>query len=206
LQRLLYAPRLFVAGGYAGWCVLLDEVELIGRYTPLQRGRSYAELVRWLGPDKTVCLPGVVTVAAVTDDFAAQMFDQKRDDELVPPRLEQRGLVREAALARIGIARLRQQQFALSPPDESSLHRSLDRISGLYGDAYGWTPPNTEIGPQEASRSMRQYVKSWITAWDIERLYSETVQIEAGTIPIDYSESDAIEEAPAAGEDDCGAG
>ena len=34
-----------------GWLLLFDEVELIGRYTLLQRGRSYAELARWLQPD-----------------------------------------------------------------------------------------------------------------------------------------------------------
>jgi hypothetical protein len=206
LQRLLFAPRLLVAGGYAGWCILLDEVELIGRYTPLQRGRSYAELVRWLGSDQTVCLPGVVTVAAVTDDFAAQMFDRKRDDELVPPRLEQRGLAAEAALARTGIARLRRQEYTLLPPDEAALRRHLDMIGGLYREAYDWIPPNGEIGRQEASRSMRQYVKSWITAWDIARLYGETAQIAAGTIATDYSESGEIEQMPVAGADECGAG
>jgi hypothetical protein len=132
------------------------------------------------------------------------MFDQKRDDELVPPRLEQRGMVQQAALAKLGIARLRRQEYTLSPPDEAALRRSLDRIGGLYHDAYGWPPPDTGIGRQEASRSMRQYVKSWITAWDIERLYGETAQIAAGTIPTDYSESDDIEQAPA-GDDDCGA-
>lgn len=204
-QRLTFAPRLFIAAGYSGWCILLDEVELIGRYTPLQRGRSYAELIRWLGPDQEICIPGVLTVAALTDDFAAQMFDQKRDDELVPPRLEQRGLLQQAAMARLGIARLRRQEYTLSPPDETALRRSLDRISGLYRDAYGWTPPNPDIGHQEASRSMRQYVKSWITAWDIERLYGERAQIEAGTIATNYCESDDIEQAPA-GADDCGKG
>jgi hypothetical protein len=41
-QRLRFLPRLLRAAGYSGWVVLLDEVELIGRYTLLQRGRSYA--------------------------------------------------------------------------------------------------------------------------------------------------------------------
>jgi hypothetical protein len=31
VQRLRFAPRLFRAAGYSGWCLLLDEVELIGR-------------------------------------------------------------------------------------------------------------------------------------------------------------------------------
>jgi hypothetical protein len=49
---------------------------------------------------------------------------------------------------------------------------------------------------------MRQYVKSWITIWDIERLYGEAPQIEAGTIPTDYTESSDIEQSSAAGEQD----
>jgi len=49
---------------------------------------------------------------------------------------------------------------------------------------------------------MRQYVKSWITTWDMERLYGETPQIETDTIPIDYTESSDIEQAPASDEDD----
>ena len=50
-QRFRFLARLFVAAGWAGWLVLFDEVELIGRYTLLQRGRSYAELAGWLHPD-----------------------------------------------------------------------------------------------------------------------------------------------------------
>ena len=47
-QRLRFVARLLAAAGYAGWVVLFDEVELIGRYSLLQRGRSYAELARWM--------------------------------------------------------------------------------------------------------------------------------------------------------------
>ena len=202
LQRLHFAPHLFRAAGYSGWCVLLDEVELMGRYSPLQRGRSYAELVRWLGLDKGERIPGVVTVAAVTSDFHEEMFNQRHDDELIPPRLEERGMLRQSAMARRGIERLERHQSRLSPPDDGALRRSLDKISGLYRDAYSWTPPNIEIGERLAGKSMRQYVKSWITTWDMERLYGETPQIEAGTIPTDYTESSDIEQTPALGGED----
>jgi hypothetical protein len=49
LQRFKFAARLIRAAGYRGWVLLIDEVELIGQYSRLQRGRSYAELARWLG-------------------------------------------------------------------------------------------------------------------------------------------------------------
>ena len=38
-QRSRFLPRLLRAGGGAGWVILFDEVELIGRYSLLQRGR-----------------------------------------------------------------------------------------------------------------------------------------------------------------------
>ena len=49
LQRLVFLARLIQAAGYAGWAVLFDEVELIGRYSFKQRARAYAELARWEG-------------------------------------------------------------------------------------------------------------------------------------------------------------
>ncbi len=70
-QRFRFATRLMVAAGYSGWLVLFDEVELIGRYSVLQRGRSYAELARWVrGAHDDPGLP-LVAVLAMTDDFEA---------------------------------------------------------------------------------------------------------------------------------------
>jgi hypothetical protein len=39
-QRFQFAARLLRAAGHSGWVILFDEVELIGRYSLLQRGRS----------------------------------------------------------------------------------------------------------------------------------------------------------------------
>ena len=202
LQRLRFAPRLLRAAGFRGWCVLLDEVELIGRYSPLQRGRSYAEFARWLGLEKSEEIPGLVTVAAITSDFHDEMFTRRRDDELIPPRLEERGMQQQAVMARKGIEWLERHQTALNRPDPAGLGRSLEKIGRLYHDVYGWAPPATEIGPLLGSGSLRQHVKSWITLWDIERLYGERPGIEADTIAIDYTESTDIEQATIAADDD----
>ena len=74
----------------------------------------------------------------------------------------------------------------LAPPDEAALWAAQGRIAGLYHDAYLWRPSALAIGERRAGKSMRQYIKSWITEWDIERLYGERTTIEAGTIPTDY--------------------
>ena len=51
-QRFRFVSRLMQAAGHGGWVVLLDEVELIGRYTSLQRAKSYAEIARWVRGDR----------------------------------------------------------------------------------------------------------------------------------------------------------
>jgi P-loop Domain of unknown function (DUF2791) len=202
-QRLRFVPRLLSSAGLAGWCVLLDEAELIGRYSPLQRGKSYAELARWLGRDEMDALPGITTVAAFTDDFVAAMFDLRRDEELIPERLEQKGLARQALVARRCMEELRRMRgVRLAAPDEDALRAAQARIADLYHDAYQWRPSALAIGERRAGKSMRQYIKSWITEWDIERLYGVRMTIEAGTISTDYTESAELEQAPAPAEGD----
>ena len=50
---------------------------------------------------------------------------------------------------------------------------------------------------------MRQYIKSWITEWDIERLYGERTVTEAQTMHTDYTESAELQQAaPAADADE----
>ena len=154
--------------------------------------------------DSSDSVPGLLTVAAVTDDFSAEMFDRKHDDELIPPRLEQRGMTRQTVMAKKGIEWLERHQVRLDPPAEAGLRRSLDTIAGCYHEVYGWTTARLEIGERLTGKSMRQYVKSWITTWDIERLYGLTPQIAAETITTGYSESSEIEQAPPEAEDDGG--
>jgi len=203
-QRLRFAPHLFAAVGLAGWCVLLDEAELIGRYSPLQRGKSYAELAFWLGWDESDALPGVATVAAFADDYVDAMFDRRRDEELVPRILEQKGLARQASLARRSMVELRRRRgVRLAAPGDDALRAAQARIAELYGEAYRWRPSDLAIGERLAAKSIRQYIKSWITRWDIERLYGERPAIEATAIETDYTESAELEQAaPAAAADE----
>lgn len=196
-QRLRFAPRLLAAAGFEGWCILLDEVELIGRYSLLQRGKSYSDLARWLGMDEKTGIPGLLTIAAITEDFAAAMFDKKNDDETVLPLLERRGLGHEATLAGQAIRRLKREDYRLNAPDESHLRQALGKIQTLYEVAYGWHPPPTELAPPQATKFMRQHVKSWITAWDIRRLYGESAQIRIERLKPDYTESSGLEPPPA---------
>lgn len=204
VQRLRFAPRLMAAAGHAGWCVLLDEVELIGRYSLLQRGRSYAELARWLGLEPSVAVPGLATVAALTDTFAGEVIGIRLDDQKVPERLLAKGERELARLAELGVRALQQRdpRRQLTPPDRDALLDCLARTRRLYHRAYDWDPPDIQVGDVLASKSMRQYIKSWITEWDLLRLYGEQIEIETVPLPPDYTENPDIAVATEAADED----
>jgi hypothetical protein len=168
-QRLRFAARLFTAAGYAGWVVLFDEVELIGRYSVLQRGRSYAELARWVRRDETD--PGVplVAVLAMTDDFEAAVVSGKNDRTVVPAKLRARQTHESdeiAARAEVGMQIIDREMLLLAPPDAGELDRAYSRLKELHSEAFGWDPPEVAGLERLAATRMRQYVRAWINEWD----------------------------------------
>jgi len=172
-QRLRFLPRLLRASGSAGWVVLFDEVELIGRYSLLQRGRSYAELARWLEGDPDDDGDPVVAVAAITDDFEAAVLTGKNDREDLPRRLRDKQTAEYAemaALAQVGMRHLELDVLPLVPPDAAELDRAYRTLRRLHGGAYGWEPPDVPGLEQLGATRMRQYVRAWINEWDLVRL------------------------------------
>lgn len=179
-QRLHFLPRLLRAAGYAGWVVLLDEVELIGRYSVLQRGRSYAELARWLDGE-----PGepLVTVAAMTDDFEAAVLTGKGDRDALPTKLRDKQTeeyAEMASLAEVGMRHIERNTISLVPADEAELDRVYRTLRALHGAAYRWAPPDIAGLERLGATRMRQYVRAWINEWDLIRLdpdYSPATEV-----------------------------
>src|SRR4029077_12520870 len=91
LERFRLVARLIKAAGYAGWVILIDEVELIGRYSILQRGKSYAELARLLGQAEGDSFPGIAVVATITNDFHVKVLGEKGDLDTIGPKLRSKG-------------------------------------------------------------------------------------------------------------------
>jgi len=195
-QHIRFVPLLFRAAGYTGWCLLLDEVELIGRYTPLQRALSYAWLASWLGLGGERRWPGTVVAYAITDDFAAAVINARLDSEKLPERLELKGRDAEAALALAGIRHIERTvlQHRLLPPTPDDLAACHDKVLRLYSAAYAWPAPALPPGERTSSRTMRQYIKGWITQWDLRRLDGSDVALISGSIPSDYTENAALAE------------
>lgn len=198
LQRFSFAARLVLGAGYKGWILLIDEVELIGRYSLLQRGKSYAELARWMGKIEGQQYPGLTAVAAITDDFASEVLSDKGDRDLVGPKLQSKGtdeFMALAARAEAGMRIIECEAITLSPPEPSTLRRTYDQLREIYHDAYGWSPPDF-ISPDWAiTKAMRSYVRRWINEWDLKRLFpDEEQEIEERVLKPDYTEDKDLEQ------------
>ncbi|GAC1542856.1 MAG: hypothetical protein NVS3B12_31170 [Acidimicrobiales bacterium] len=172
-QRLAFLARLARAAGLVGWVILLDEVELIGRYSALQRGKAYAELSRWLGPRAVDPGAPLGAVVAMTDDFESAVLTDKGDRACIPPKLRGRAdpaAEETAAAAEAGMRAIARDVVLLRPPDAGELDRAHDRLRALHGTAFGWDPPVAAGISRTSSTRMRQYVRAWINEWDLVRL------------------------------------
>ena len=58
------------------------------------------------------------------------------------------------------------------------------------------SPPAIALGEKRANKTIREYIKSWITEWDIRRLYGATDEIETTPVVTDYTENKDLERSP----------
>ena len=201
-QRLRFAAELIRSAGYRGWVVLLDEIELVGSYSILQRGRSYAELARWLGQAAGGACPGLVVVGTVTDDFAAAVISpdgKKKDRDYVAPRLANSRYAADANLAETGMRLLERTCVPLDVPTAEDVNATLEKLREIYRDAYGWEAPpwRGEMGGVGIRSRMRYKVRAAINEWDLQRIYPDS---QTGTVvdefrPV-YSENTDLEREP----------
>jgi hypothetical protein len=199
-QRLRFAARLMAAAGGGGWLLLFDEVELVGRYSLLQRAKSYAEIARWVqGEHQAPGLP-IAAVLAMTDDFEAAVITGKKDRENVPAKLRERQTPESVALtsrATAGMRIIDREMTLLTAPDAAELDRAYRRLKELHGAAFGWNPPDIAGLERLGATRMRQYIRAWINEWDLVRLDPEfRPQTEAVAIDTDYREDADLEGVP----------
>ncbi len=203
LQRFKFVSRLMIAAGYSGWILLIDEAEIIGRYSFRQRAQSYAELARWLGRLEASSFAdlgyksGLASVMALTDDFQSAILDEKGDREKVPEKLRETGSETDLVLGRQaeqGMRLIECERIPLVGPYEQLVEDIYHKIRTIHGAAYGWEPPPVPTIEQLSSTRMREYVKGWITEWDLKRLDPNVnVDIELTEMKQDYSEDVELE-------------
>ncbi len=209
LQRFKFASRLMIAAGYSGWILLIDEAEIIGRYSLKQRAKSYAELARWMGGLEASSYAdlgyksGLASVIALTDDFQSAILEDKGDREKIPSKLREGRSETDVLLADQAIEGMRlieSERARLVGPYDRMIEDTKEKVRGIHASAYHWTPPAIPSGERLSSTRMREYVKGWITEWDLKRLApEETVDLEVTLLRPSYTE-DAELEVPVEGD------
>lgn len=203
LQRFKFASRLMVAAGYSGWILLIDEAEIIGRYSLKQRAKSYAELARWMG-----CLDassyadlgyksGLASVIALTDDFQSAILEDKGDREKIPSKLREGRSETDVLLADQAVEGMRlieSERARLAGPYDRMIEETQEKVRAIHASAYHWSPPTIPSRERLSSTRMREYVKGWITEWDLKRLApEEAVDLEVTPIRPSYTEDTELE-------------
>lgn len=191
-ERMQFASRMLRVAGYAGWVWLIDEVELIGCYSVLQRLYSYCEIGRLLSSDSALDCPGVVPVLAITDDFESAVLTGKQDLQRIPSYFHERcnlGWHDRHYSPLPGMAAIQREGILLDtlPPEEAK--ELYTRLAGLYQEAYGWEPGKHDGTVAPTSTTVRQQIKRWVTSWDVERLLPGiNAQVDTESPTFVYSE------------------
>lgn len=200
-RRFEFLARFFRAVGYAGWVLLMDETEMVSKYSLRQRGKSYAHLAQLLGQVKGRAIPGVAAVFMITDDYAGEVLRRRADIVKVPAKMRMAGdpLADEAER---GMALIESKTLPLNPPTRAQVDQTYERVRELYGAAYyadrndkesaeavSPLPPPIENAREYAtSTRMRQYVRTWINIWDLRRLYDYAADMVTENLAVSYDE------------------
>ena len=203
LQRCKFVARLIQAAGYAGWIVLVDEAEIIGRYSLKQRARSYVELGRWVGTLEEPGLSdvahksGLAAVVAITDDFQSAILEEKGDRHKIPAKLRESLSETDRALAdraEAGMGLIETSRTSLAGPYVRMIEDIQEKIRVIHGAAYGWEPPQLVGVEQLPNMRMREFVKGWITEWDLKRLNpGQGVDLEITPLRPSYKEDPELD-------------
>jgi hypothetical protein len=196
--------------GYQGWLILIDEVELIGKFGRGGRARSYANLGRFLSGvgERTL------SIWAVAGNFQTDVIVQRQDMGQAPGWLLSRPQeAKDANLARLALDELSAAR-PLSRPNPEQIRELVERVYDLHQEAYEWHPPVSRDRFYDIVREnvstvdarLRTWIRLTLTLLDLWFQYGvQDVLVSAGVLKdLDLSEEKTAAEAEDR-EDDTGA-
>jgi len=158
------------------------------------------EVARWLGILEEYACPAIGAIVALTDDFQSVVLDEKQDSpkiEGLSHEGEGGDLQRQAQHALQGIRCIEQESEPLIRPYETMVDALYEKLRVLHGSAYSWQPPPVSAIEKLSSTRMREYIRGWITEWDLRRLYPEAqLDIEFLEVRQNYDEDQELESGP----------
>jgi len=172
-QHFRFTLELIKAAGYKGWVILLDEMERVGSYSRLQRGRSYAHMALLMGAAPDEQYPGLITVAAITNDYYELQIVPK-DIHETPMLLRNKSDDLTAARATAGMNLLNEQsRIQIADLTDEDVKKAIQKLRLVYSEAYNWLAPNLEEnleGTGNIERRIRSRVRAAVNSWDLMRL------------------------------------
>ncbi len=88
---------------------------------------------------------------------------------------------------------IQKEKLRLKAPDTQAVQQTCEKVRAIHAEAYGWQPPLLSV-ERLGITSMREYVKRWITEWDLKRLDpAYTPEIEKTALDQNYSEDTTLE-------------
>jgi hypothetical protein len=138
-------------------------------------------------------VPGLVTVFAIMSNFESYILEERNDLEVVPSKLRDKGLDDLARQAERGMRLIQREKVRLKAPDAQVIQQTCEKVRAIHAAAYDWQPPAVAVA-RLGLTSMREYVKRWITEWDLKRLDpAYTVELEQTALNPNYTEDAALE-------------
>ncbi len=195
-QRFEFMSRFFRSAGYNGWVILLDETEIISRYSLQQRGKAYAHLAQLMGLTAGTSLPGIAGIFAITDDYAGQVLRSGKNDVCtVPGKIKDTKDEDISGDAEAGMDAIENRSLQLRRPSAAQVLETYDKVRNAYSEAYDWNAPVIDNKREHLeSNSMRQYVRSWINTWDLRRLYDYQAETTLESVTMTYEEDRDLQE------------
>ena len=197
---------LIQKAGFAGWLILVDEVELIGKFGKGARSQAYANMGRLIEGK----LPHTLSVWALAANFFSDVLIRRNDREECPRWLsarqkeEERAHWSEAALDALLEAKL------LDALTSAQIKALVQQIHELHQEAYAWSAPFAgedlyeqvrRFAPTQDTR-LRTYVRLSLAILDVWYQHGEPPVIEY----LDPLQDAALDEQPERNTADGGGG
>ena len=188
-----FMSHLFRQKKYAGWLILFDEAELLGRLPKKARMKCYREMQRFLNPGPR--MEGVFSLFAMSSSYAEDVIDTKHEFDNVEETFSEDQKSTEDALASLNAVLKAPELAPLTPEEISGI---LLRIQEFHGKAYDWTPQisaDTLYRTSEAGGYLlRTKIRAAIELLDQLYQYGEAGGIRITELGKESFEEDAVPE------------
>ena len=126
-------------------------------------------------------------------NFESYVIEERNDLEVIANKLRDKGAEDLAKQAERVMRLMQREKVRLKAPDAQAIQQTCDKVRAIYAEAYHWQPPPVSV-ERLGITSMREYVKRWITEWDLTRLDpSYTVELEQTAVQQNYAEDATLE-------------